>query len=160
MAPKIISIPAYHKVQRGESLSVIASRYNKTTNELKRYNKLSSTVLSVGQRLAIPGATAENDPAPAKVLVAKATVHRVKRGESLSVIAARYNQTINNLKTYNDLRSSSLAIGQRIKIPAGDYVASEDKRTKQATVHKVQRGESLSVIACTLWHKLSRFKGL
>tara|TARA_R110001583_G_scaffold6618_5_gene33585 strand:+ start:10796 stop:13636 length:2841 start_codon:yes stop_codon:yes gene_type:complete len=141
-APLEPVIPASHTVKSGESLSVIASRYDKTTAELKTYNKLSSTVLSVGQTLAIPGADIQIEKE-----IVQATEHRVKSGESLSVIASRYGKSINELKSYNELRSTSLAVGQKLQIPGSDYVVTAEKKYNQSTEHKVQRGESLSVIA-------------
>lgn len=45
-----------HVVKSGESLSVIAARYRTTVKALKEHNNLSSNVLMVGQKLAIPPA--------------------------------------------------------------------------------------------------------
>lgn len=43
-----------HTVKRGESLSTIAKRYNVSTDELRRANKLKSSTVSSGQKLVIP----------------------------------------------------------------------------------------------------------
>lgn len=43
-----------HKVSRGESLSLIAQRYQVSLSNLKRANGLSSNVIRVGQILTIP----------------------------------------------------------------------------------------------------------
>jgi len=43
-----------HKVQRGESLSVIAHRYKISIDSLKKANKLRSNTLKIGQTLMIP----------------------------------------------------------------------------------------------------------
>ena len=43
--------------------------------------------------------------------------HKVRSGESLSVLAARYNISMNKLKSLNNLKSNSLRIGQTLKIP-------------------------------------------
>jgi N-acetylmuramoyl-L-alanine amidase len=45
-----------HKVQRGESLSVIAQRYRVSISRLKQANNLKSDVVRVGQHLVIPRA--------------------------------------------------------------------------------------------------------
>jgi len=132
-----------HKVKRGESLSVIAQRYGKTSRELQSYNKLRSTSLMVGQKIKIPGSHAD----VVQRTAIKARTHKVKRGESLSVIAQRYGKTSRELQTYNKLRSTSLMVGQKIKIPG--YQENRNARTVNAKpiIHKVKRGESLSVIA-------------
>lgn len=43
-----------YKVVRGDNLSIIANRFKVTIAELKRINKLSSSVLRIGQQLIIP----------------------------------------------------------------------------------------------------------
>jgi N-acetylmuramoyl-L-alanine amidase len=131
-------------VQSGESLSVIASRYGKTTSELKSYNKLRSTNLAVGQTLNIPNGAVQITSTPVKSVPNKPIVHKVQSGESLSVIAKRYGKSTSELKNYNNLRSTSLAIGQKLKIPGENVKLA---RSNKATVHQVVSGESLSVIA-------------
>ena len=94
-----------HRVKRGESLSVIASRFGTTTKALKEYNKLNSSSLQVGQEIEIPTSFEQFKQ------------HKVRSGESLSVIASRYGTTTHVLKAFNKLRSSSLAIGQVLTVP-------------------------------------------
>jgi len=43
--------------------------------------------------------------------------HKVRSGESLSVLAKRYNISMTKLKSINNLKSNSLQIGQTLKIP-------------------------------------------
>jgi len=43
--------------------------------------------------------------------------HKVRSGESLSVLAKRYNTSMTKLKSINNLKSDSLRIGQTLKIP-------------------------------------------
>ncbi|NQY48687.1 MAG: N-acetylmuramoyl-L-alanine amidase [Colwellia sp.] len=43
--------------------------------------------------------------------------HKVRSGESLSVLAKRYNISMSKLKSVNNLKSNSLRIGQTLKIP-------------------------------------------
>ncbi len=43
--------------------------------------------------------------------------HKVRSGESLSVLAKRYNISMSKLKSINNLKSDSLRIGQTLKIP-------------------------------------------
>lgn len=46
--------------------------------------------------------------------------HKVSRGESLSVLAQRYNVSIKTLKSANNLSSNNVKIGQTLKIPRAD----------------------------------------
>ncbi|MFT5297999.1 MAG: N-acetylmuramoyl-L-alanine amidase [Colwellia sp.] len=45
-----------HKITRGESLSVVAQRYNVSIRQLKTANNLKSNIVRIGQTLTIPGA--------------------------------------------------------------------------------------------------------
>ena len=46
--------PKVHRVVKGDTLFAIARKYGVTVDQLKRANNLSSTALSIGQRLTIP----------------------------------------------------------------------------------------------------------
>ncbi|MCL2872021.1 MAG: LysM peptidoglycan-binding domain-containing protein [Betaproteobacteria bacterium] len=50
-----ISKTAYHKVEEGDTLYDIASRYNVSVDELKRWNGLKNAALRIGQTLRISG---------------------------------------------------------------------------------------------------------
>ena len=45
------------------------------------------------------------------------TKHKVRPGESLSILASRYNTSVSKLKTVNNLKSNTLFIGQELDIP-------------------------------------------
>jgi len=45
--------PAVYRVKRGDTLFSIATKFNVTVNDLKKWNKLTSTRLDVGQRLSL-----------------------------------------------------------------------------------------------------------
>ena len=68
-------------------------------------------MLKVGMKLKLPS----TDNSAAK----KAKVHVVRRGENLSLIAAKYNVSMSDIKVKNKIRNpSSIAIGERILIPS------------------------------------------
>ena len=55
-------------------------------------------------------------------------IHKVTRGENLTLIAQRYDVTVEELRTWNELKSDRLAIGQQLRIPVQDrewYVVRE-----------------------------------
>jgi N-acetylmuramoyl-L-alanine amidase len=56
-------------------------------------------------------------PADSLFAQRRAKEHRVQAGESLSLLAQRYNVSIDELRTHNQLRSDSLRIGQVLRIP-------------------------------------------
>lgn len=84
----------------------------------------------------------EPNPAPESTQYTGATQrHVVKRGETLSGIAAQYGVSMSTLRSLNTLKRDVVWVGQRLKVPAGGSVA------KTPTRHKVVRGDSLTAIA-------------
>jgi membrane-bound lytic murein transglycosylase D len=45
--------PTVYKVRRGDTLSAIAAKFNVSVNDLKKWNKLTSTRLDIGQKLSL-----------------------------------------------------------------------------------------------------------
>ncbi len=82
--------------------------------------------------------------------------HRVKKGETLSVIAKRYRTSVKALARANNIKNPrKIRAGQVLKIPGG-YVALTKKNTSQkstttsrskGTTHRVRKGQTLSTIA-------------
>ena len=109
MLPQSINIEPQdyinYTVVKGDNLYAIARRYNTTQDELMKFNNLSSNLLSIGQIIKIPTNT-------------KAEItYTVKSGDNLYNIANRYNTTVNEIKSKNNLTSNVLQIGQTLKIP-------------------------------------------
>ncbi|WP_153448207.1 LysM peptidoglycan-binding domain-containing protein [Vibrio algicola] len=132
-----------HKVKSGESLSVIAKKYNISTANLMQWNNLKSSSLKVGQQLKVtaPSTTASTSSTQASSLSigTQDITHVVQRGDYLGKIAEKYNVSIRQIKAQNNLRSNTLKLGQKLKIAV-------PKSTKTVT-HQVKSGEYLSGIA-------------
>ena len=132
-----------HKVQNGEYLGKIASKYRVSVGQIKKWNNLRSDSIRVGQRLIIyrggrgpatssssakPAAKPATKPAakPADSSVAKPTVsasgnyvtYTVKSGDNFYNIAKNYpGISAQNIMDYNGIDSSKLRPGMKIKIP-------------------------------------------
>ncbi len=119
----------YYTVKSGDSLWSISRKFGITVDELKNANNLSSNLLSVGQNLIIPGKEAQ----------ATVDEYVVKKGDSLYSIAKKYNTSVDNLKSINNIITDSLAIGQIIKLPS----TSNDT----GDTYIVKKGDSLYSIA-------------
>ncbi|MBY7856039.1 N-acetylmuramoyl-L-alanine amidase [Vibrio fluvialis] len=131
-----------HKVQRGESLSVIASKYGTSVDEIVQTNKLKSNSLAVGQVLTIPGGSRGpvQVPVVSNPVETETITHVVKSGDYLGKIASTYKVSVETIKRENNLKSDTLKLGQKLKIT----VSLKDKPLRK---HKVARGEFLGKIA-------------
>ncbi len=184
-----------HKVRRGETLSAIANKYNCSASDIKKWNNMKKSTVYQGHTLKIYVETkqpavqaktpksvpesseiAENTQTSASEKTAaseKKTVttyekpkyHQVKRGESVSKIAERYNISSSDLKEWNKLKSNNILIGQKLRVNTPDKVVKEEtvaavtssdtnKKAEHgkdvaaaAKYHVVKKGEYLSKIA-------------
>lgn len=127
-----------HKVSRGESLSVIASKYGTSTQTLMKLNNLKSSSLAIGQVLKIPSSASGSSSSSA--VKTKTITHTVKSGEYLGKIASRYKVRVADIKRENRLRSETVRVGQKLRIT----VEVKDVPLRK---HKVARGDYLGKIA-------------
>ncbi|NDL61446.1 N-acetylmuramoyl-L-alanine amidase AmiB [Acerihabitans arboris] len=102
-----------HTVQRGETLSGIASHYGVSMAALRDLNKLKRDVVWVGQRLRIPAGAV-----PQQTQAVRARRHKVVAGDSLTGIAAKYGVRSDTLKRVNKLKSDNVKLGQTLIIPS------------------------------------------
>ena len=117
-------------VKSGDSLYSIANKYNTTVNELKSLNNLSNNTLSIGQVLKLPKVDE----------IVTVNEYIVKSGDSLYSIANKYNTTVNELKSLNNLSNNTLSIGQVLKLPKVDEIVTVNE-------YIVKSGDSLYSIA-------------
>ena len=130
--------PYQHRIAYGESLSVIAARYGTSISALRKVNRLNGTLIHAGKTLIIPSGT-RVPPHPRTRYR-----HTIRRGESLSVIAARYGTSVSALREVNRLNGTLIHAGKTLVIPSGTRVPPHH-RTRHR--HTISHGESLSLIA-------------
>lgn len=96
-----------HIVQRGESLSSIATKYGTSLDQLRKLNPGISDNIVPGQSINVPvKATVGIDDGSIK--------HTVAKGETLYKIAAKYHITVTQLRMLNPGMSDILSEGQVI----------------------------------------------
>ena len=152
------SIPAYkppvpsyvvHRVRPGESLSVIAERYHASIRTIMELNGLKKRhYLKVGWRLKIPTKKGyiPRIPRSSKNIsrpVGELFSYRIKKGDSLWLIANRYKTTTKAIKALNNLNGSKLQIGQVLLISPG-LTTADLIYTKK---YRVRNGDSPYLIA-------------
>jgi len=112
-----------HVVKRGETLMSIASEYGCTVDQLKKWNKLTSTKIFPGQRLSLiqSSSGSGNDQADnGNQAGAEESwiYHIVQSGQTLWDIANLYpGATVEKIKTWNHITNAkSIQPGQKLKI--------------------------------------------
>jgi membrane-bound lytic murein transglycosylase D len=128
----------WYRVRRGDSLSVVARRFSMKVRQLKDMNNLSSNLIRVGARLQVRGG--DEDYADDQI-----TWYRVRYGDSLGKIAARFRTSISQLKRLNKLSTHLIFPGDRLRIKGTP--PPKKSPTGDSKWYRVQRGDSLWSIA-------------
>ncbi len=113
-----------HKVKKGETLEKIAESYDVAIADLKSWNKLKTSRINAGEVLEVYAPDQSDEPADEPVVKKKSTVkskpksvtYVVRKGDTLEKIAEKYGMTIIDLRKLNDMRTSKLVVGQKLKV--------------------------------------------
>ena len=99
-----------YTVKSGDNLTEIAFRYKVSVSDLKEWNGLKSDAIVAGQVLKLYASK------NTKKNTAKTVYYKVRKGDTLSSIADKYNVSISDLKKWNKLKSSDIVTGQKLKV--------------------------------------------
>jgi membrane-bound lytic murein transglycosylase D len=106
-----------YRVQNGDTLGKIATRFGTSVAALQRANNLRSPhLIHQGQKLLIPPGRGRAGTTSTAAAGAP-TTHVVRRGESLSTIARRYGTSVEALRRRNGIRGSLIRPAQVLVIP-------------------------------------------
>jgi len=144
-------------VDSGDTLSGLASRHQVPVSVLRTANNLDGDLIRVGQKLRLPrdqqmmvdpryaAAATELAELQSGLLAADRKTHRVRSGESLSVIARRYRVSTRDLQRWNNISNPNrLRAGQELTV----FLSPAPRQTRQrARNYTVQSGDSLWSIA-------------
>ncbi len=137
---KVATRSLYHKVRRGENLTLIARRYGTSVSALKKINRLKGDTLFVGQKVKLESNATHTRAVASgssRSLDDSVVTYKVRKGDNLTTIAEKFGTSYHAIKRLNSLRSSKVYIGQRLKVP-----------TKyNLKVYTVRRGDTLTQIA-------------
>ncbi len=98
---------ATYVVEKGDTLSDIAERFDVSVNTIRWANDINSRgVIRVGQELII--------------LPVSGVKHIVKKGETLNSIAKRYGADAKEILNFNIIPADDILVGQELIIPGGE----------------------------------------
>jgi membrane-bound lytic murein transglycosylase D len=144
-----------YNAKRGEHVDSIAKRFGTSASDLRMVNGLSSNgKLRSPQTMLVPASYTNNssenesidvselassnlenaeevdEPKAATRVTYAAKSHRVKKGETLTALAAKYDTSTQALMKLNDLSSSKVKAGQRLTIKNDSFKTASFKTTK------------------------------
>ncbi len=112
----------YVIVTRGMTLWNISHRYNIPVDTIKALNHLSSNNIHVGEKLylkagLVSGLQNNNNNSQRQTLSQKMTEYRVRFGDTLYSIAAKFNSNVHNIMTENNIKNpNAIYPGETLRI--------------------------------------------
>ena len=101
-----------YKVKKGDTLSKIGKLYSNKVSEIIKLNDLDSSLIYIGQDLLVYKKVYFNEEQNNN----DSFTYLVKKGDSLSMIAKKFNIKTKELKEINNLPSNKIQVGQALKI--------------------------------------------
>jgi len=152
-------------VQKGMTLSQIAKANGTTVKELQQLNGIkNANIIIVGQKIYLPGKgvtieKAQSSQAAEEQYKKQVETQqreldnlqnkdvRVKRGDTLSKIAAKYGTTVDELKRLNGIENPDMIrVGQTIKLPKGNAATTKESTpTPTSTINESKSTETRGV---------------
>lgn len=129
------SINIIYSVKRGDNLSTIARRNGTTVARLRSWNGLNSDRLSIGKRLIVGKRAAPEPQQDNQIQLAQVdtdgsnktinTYYRVRKGDTLGAIAQRNSVNVSQLRSWNELRSTKIGVGDNLIV--GQKIIEEEE---------------------------------
>ena len=170
------TVAVSYRVKNDDSLLGIADLFNSRVSDLRNWNNIPyTTTIVVGQELKIYVPEEMKDyyasldktteiETTNNVVTTKNTkttknsgivYHKIRRGETLGLIAAKYGVSVNQLRDWNNISGNKIMSGKNLRIyPDGttnNFAVNETKNTvttkNNIYKYKVKRGDNLSEIS-------------
>ncbi|MFC4322469.1 LysM peptidoglycan-binding domain-containing protein [Litchfieldia salsa] len=159
---QVLKLPYFtYTVTSGDTLYTIAKKHQTTAIEIKTFNQLSSDVIHIGQKLRVPQPITQptiiTETTTTEPTTTNDTIYTVISGDTLSIIAKKFNITVEAIKSHNNLTTDLIYIGQKLTIPMADEqptteqisndTTSEPEQAPDTISYTVISGDTLSLIA-------------
>jgi LysM repeat protein len=126
VAPPVVPAGATeYAIAKGDNFSTLATKFHVSAKAIADANPgVQPTKLKIGQKIHIPAPAAPTAPtvtgtAPVESASAGGEqTYAVKSGDNLTKISAQFGTTVKALRSANSLKTDSIKVGQKLKIPA------------------------------------------
>lgn len=155
-----------YTVRSGDTLWAISQNYGVSIAQIKNWNHLNSDMIYVNQKLVLttqltpttpttpetPQVQPPKTPVPQpSVPQQQATIITVVKGNTLSGLAQKYHTSVTQIKTWNNLKSDLILIGQKLVVSKttnqtkapNQQDSQAPTQTAQTKIYKVVSGDSL-----------------
>ncbi|MGA9636916.1 LysM peptidoglycan-binding domain-containing protein [Flavobacterium sp.] len=148
-------------VQKGDNLNSIARTNNVTVADLMTWNDLSGPAIALGTKIKIKNHTHAEVATVSPVVVLKNIEYIVQKGDNLGNIAKKFGTSLTELKQWNKLSTTSVALGKTLIVAKNEPAINTSlatvnsfkkadsftKATKASADYYVQKGDTLYSIA-------------
>lgn len=150
-----------YSVKPGDNLLLVAKHHNTTASVLEEVNKMSSTMIRVGQELMIPVAgnkiesytlsshqrlLAKQSRAPGRNRIK--INYTVSAGDSLWLIAKKYDTNSKTLARWNNMGlADPLHAGKKLVVWLEPKENSSNRSVMKKVVYTIRSGDSLAMVA-------------
>ncbi len=184
-----VSSSAVHTVQSGDSLWLISQKYGISVAELKTINKLTADIIFPGEQIKVrlqtvtttqttKSSTSKAAVQPVPTQNVSPSTYTVVSGDTLSKIGQKFNLTVAQLKSLNQLGSDLIfpghslslrnstssakptPVAQKSSAPSAPATILSTQTTATTTTYTVKKGDTLSAIAHTEGVSLSNLMSL
>lgn len=175
-----------YKVKNDDSLLGIADLFNSRVSDIRNWNNIPyTTTIKIGQTLNIyvpetmkdyyASLDKSSEIEKNKNIVSNNSnksnknsgilYHKIKRGETLGLIAAKYGVSVNQLRDWNNISGNKIVAGKNLRVysEGSSNYSSNIEKTNTITKnniykYKVKRGDNLGKIAEEFGVSISQIK--
>lgn len=131
-----------YKVKSGDTLSKIGAKYHISYKTIMNWNNLKSTKIKVGQKLKIKASSSSSKKTSTKTSTSS-TTYKVKAGDTLSKIGKKYGVSYKTIMSWNNLKSTNIKVGQKLKIKSTTKKVSNSASTASGNT-KLQKAVTVA----------------
>lgn len=158
-----------YKVKRGDSIGEIADKFGVSSNQIKKWNNLSSNKILAGKTIKIYNSTTTTSYGDNTTKnSSNVNYYKIKSGDSIGSIAEKYGVKVSDIQRWNSISGNKIIAGKTLKIYSDanvNDVTTETTKTTKVTknisgTYTVRKGDSLYSIATQNKTTVAKLKSL